>query len=222
MKLITELVEQIDYKIICEEKTGKKDYFIEGVFLQSNIKNKNGRVYPKSVLQREVKRYNEEYICKNRAFGELSHPDSYTIHLPNVSHMITNLECDGDNFVGKAKILVDLPNGKIAKGLIDAGACLAVSSRGMGSLGVGEDPVGEIVQDDFTLVTAADIVADPSAPNAFVRGVMEGKEWVWNNGRIEERIVENIEKSIRKSPKKRLNEVSMQAFEQFMKEISKI
>ena len=179
MKLITEEITDAEY--IVEETNGKKNYAIKGIFMQSDIKNKNGRMYPKEILQREVVRYNREFINKNRAFGELGHPDGPTVNLERVSHMITSLEQDGKNFIGEAKIM-STPMGEIVKNLMDEGAKLGVSSRGMGSL---EQKNGaNYVRDDFYLATAADIVADPSAPNAFVEGIMEGKEWVWNNGAL--------------------------------------
>tara|TARA_B100000287_G_scaffold382277_1_gene387223 strand:+ start:5219 stop:5896 length:678 start_codon:yes stop_codon:yes gene_type:complete len=180
MKLIKEYNED---SLLCEavlDEQGEKKHFIEGVFLQGNIKNRNGRVYPIDTLQQEVKRYTEKYIQNSRAFGELGHPDSPTVNLDRVSHMITELKQDGDNFIGKAKIM-GTPMGEIVKNLINEGAKLGVSSRGMGSLKPGKDGANE-VQDDFFLATAADIVADPSAPDAFVEGIMEGKEWVWDNG----------------------------------------
>ena len=175
MKLISETVEDVNY-LIEDDDTGKKNYKIRGPFLQAEIKNRNGRIYPMHILEKEVGRYNKEYIQKNRAFGELGHPDGPTVNLERVSHMITNLHPDGTNFLGEAKVL-DTPYGKIVKNLIDEGAKLGVSSRGMGSL----VPMrgAQVVKDDFYLATAADIVADPSAPNAFVEGIMEGKEWVW-------------------------------------------
>ena len=177
MKLICEVNEEIKHEIT-EGANGKKALHIEGVFMQGDIKNKNGRMYPKEILEKEVKRYNKEYIDKNRAYGELGHPQGPTINLERVSHMITQLQPDGSNFVGKAKIMTETPYGKIVESLINEGAQLGVSSRGMGSLkdkgGVAE------VQKDFYLATAADIVADPSAPNAFVNGIMESKEWVWD------------------------------------------
>ena len=180
MKLIKEYNED---SLLCEAKVdeaGEKKHFIEGVFLQGNIKNRNGRVYPMETLTNEVKRYSEKYIANNRAFGELGHPDSPTVNLDRVSHLITELRPDGDNFIGKAKVM-GTPMGEIVKNLINEGAKLGVSSRGMGSLKPGKDGANE-VQDDFFLATAADIVADPSAPDAFVEGIMEGKEWVWDNG----------------------------------------
>ena len=181
MKLISESIEDVDYLI--EDDEGKKNYKIRGPFLQAEIKNRNGRIYPMGILEKEVNRYNKEYIQKNRAFGELGHPDGPTVNLERVSHMITALHPDGTNFIGEAKIM-DTPYGKIVKNLIDEGAKLGVSSRGMGSL---EPRRGvNFVKDDFYLATAADIVADPSAPNAFVEGIMEGREWVWDNGAVKE------------------------------------
>ena len=182
MKLIKEYNED---SLLCEAKVdeaGEKKHFIEGVFLQGNIKNRNGRVYPMETLTNEVKRYSEKYIANNRAFGELGHPDSPTVNLDRVSHLITELRPDGDNFIGKAKVM-GTPMGEIVKNLINEGAKLGVSSRGMGSLKPGKDGANE-VQDDFFLATAADIVADPSAPDAFVEGIMEGKEWIWDNGAL--------------------------------------
>ena len=182
MKLIKEYNED---SLLCEAKVdeaGEKKHFIEGVFLQGNIKNRNGRVYPMETLTNEVKRYSEKYIANNRAFGELGHPDSPTVNLDRVSHLITELRPEGDNFIGKAKIM-GTPMGEIVKNLINEGAKLGVSSRGMGSLKPGKDGANE-VQDDFFLATAADIVADPSAPDAFVEGIMEGKEWIWDNGAL--------------------------------------
>ena len=182
MKLISEEVQNAEY--IVEDNNGKKDYKIRGIFLQSEIRNKNGRVYEKNILEKEVSRYNREFINKRRAFGELGHPDSPTVNLERVSHMITKLHPDGTNFIGEAKIM-NTPYGKIVKGLIDEGAQLGVSSRGMGSLQTrgGVNYVGR----DFYLATAADIVADPSAPDAFVEGIMESKEWVWDNGVLVEK-----------------------------------
>ena len=180
MKLISEQIQDIEY--ICEEKEdGGKNYKIKGIFMQADIKNRNGRVYPQQILQKEVERYNQKYIKEKRAFGELGHPEGPTVNLERASHMITSLTPDGKNFIGEAKIL-ETPMGKIVKSLMDEGAKLGVSSRGMGSL---EQKNGaNYVRDDFYLATAADIVADPSAPNAFVEGIMEGKEWVWNHGSI--------------------------------------
>ena len=200
MKLITEVNESINvFEEVLDEATGKKSMFIEGVFMQSNIKNRNGRVYPTEVLEKEVSRYNKEYVEKKRAFGELGHPQGPTINLERVSHLITSMKKEGDNFVGKAKIM-DSPYGNIVKGLINEGAQLGVSSRGMGSLKQNNEGINE-VQDDFYLATAGDIVADPSAPDAFVNGIMEGVEWIWDNGVLRaaevEAIKENVEKDIR-------------------------
>jgi hypothetical protein len=180
VKLFSEAVEEVEF--ICEAKEdGDKSYKIRGIFMQADIKNRNGRVYPLDILQNEVKKYNKNFIKEKRAFGELGHPEGPTVNLERVSHMITSLEPDGKNFIGEAKIMAT-PMGEIVKNLIDEGAKLGVSSRGMGSL----DQKGgaSYVRDDFYLATAADIVADPSAPNAFVEGIMEGKEWVWNNGAL--------------------------------------
>lgn len=219
MKLICEVAEEI--KFIKEDVDGspRKKYFIEGIFMQSEIKNRNGRMYPRALLEREVNRYTAEYIIKNKAYGELSHPDSPTIHLPNVSHLITELRFDGNDVYGKARIL-DTPNGKIVKTLIDEGASLGVSSRGMGTLKTsGHDT--EIVEDDFYLVTSADIVADPSAPGAFVRGIMEGKEWVWDNGVLTEKQIHQYKKKIDSASRKNRKEISIKAFSDFMNKISK-
>ena len=216
MKLITEVYEQ--NKIIVEEKLGKgKQYFIEGIFLQSELKNRNGRVYPEQVMDKEVQRYTEEYINKNRAYGELGHPDTPSINLDRVSHMITSLKKDGTNYIGRAKIL-DTPMGKIAKGLLDGGANLGVSSRALGSLKTNRDGV-QVVQDDFMLSTAADIVADPSAPNAFVQGIMEGREWVFVDGKYVERQIEEAKNLIKKTSSKQLNEMSIKAFQDFLAKI---
>lgn len=216
MKLITEVFEQ--NKIIVEEKLGKgKQYFIEGIFLQSELKNRNGRVYPEATMDKEVQRYTEEYIKKNRAYGELGHPDTPSINLDRVSHMITSLKKEGTNYVGRAKIL-DTPMGQIAKGLLDGGANLGVSSRALGSLKTNRDGV-QVVQDDFMLSTAADIVADPSAPNAFVQGIMEGREWVFVDGKYVERHIEEAKKMIQKTSSKQLNEMSIKAFQDFLAKI---
>ena len=185
MKLFSEAVEDVEY--ICEAKEdGSKSYKIRGIFMQADIKNRNGRVYPMEVLNKEVTKYNKNFIKENRAFGELGHPDGPTVNLERVSHMITSLTPEGKNFIGEAKIM-STPMGEIVKSLMDEGAKLGVSSRGMGSL---ESKGGaNYVRDDFYLATAADIVADPSAPNAFVEGIMEGKEWVWDNGVLTEKDV---------------------------------
>lgn len=213
MKLIKEHTEEV--KLIVEEATGGKgkNYFIEGVFLQANLKNRNGRMYPKEVMQKEVDRYNKEYIAKNRAFGELGHPDSPTINLDRVSHMIKDLRLEGDNYIGRAKIM-DTPYGKIVKNLIDEGAQLGVSSRGLGSL-VQKNGV-QLVQDDFMLATAADIVADPSAPDAFVEGIMEGKEWIYNASTKSWIIAEQIRNDIQKMTARQVAESQARMFQTFL------
>ena len=211
MKLITETIENV--KLITEEKNGKKLLYIEGVFLQSELKNRNGRMYPFSVLDREVKRYNEEYIKSKRALGELGHPDGPTINLDRVSHRITDLRAEGNNFIGKAQIL-DTPMGNIAKNLLDEGVQLGVSSRGMGSIEKVEDC--NVVADDFMLTTAADIVADPSAPDAFVNGIMEGKEWVWCNGILKETEVAKYKGIMDASARQELEEKTLKVFEDFL------
>ena len=213
MKLISE--EAIDVDFVTEEdENKKKSYFIEGIFMQSEMKNRNGRVYPKAILQKEVKRYTEKFINTKRAFGELGHPDGPTVNLERVSHMITELVEDGANFVGRAKIM-DTPYGKIVKNLIDEGAKLGVSSRGMGSLKPVQDGLQE-VQSDFYLATAADIVADPSAPDAFVSGIMEGKEWVWDNGLLKEKEIVEYQKRIERATEISRNKVRIEAFENFI------
>lgn len=217
MKLICELNE--DVQVIAEAaEDGKKKYFIEGVFMQGDLKNRNGRVYPAEVLAREVDRYNEQYISKNRAYGELGHPAGPTINLERVSHMITKLERDGSNFIGRAKIMTETPYGAIVKSLMDEGAGLGVSSRGMGSLKQSRNGVAE-VQNDFYLATAADIVADPSAPDAFVRGIMEDKEWVWDNGIIREAEISDYKTEIKKASRKELEETKLKVFEDFLSKL---
>ena len=207
VKLIAEAVEEVEY--ITEEKEGGgKNYKIRGIFMQADIKNRNGRIYPMEVLDEEVKNYNKKFIKQNRAFGELGHPDGPTVNLERVSHMITSLKPDGKNFIGEAKIM-DTPMGKIVKNLMDEGAKLGVSSRGMGSLK--QKGGANVVSDDFYLATAADIVADPSAPNAFVEGVMEGKEWVWNNGALVEAHVADLKKKF--DVKKHQRQVNLEALE---------
>ena len=214
MKLISEEIQDAEYLI--EDANGKKNYKIKGIFLQSDIKNRNGRVYPKEIMIKEVNRYNKEFVEKKRAFGELGHPDGPTVNLERVSHMITNLQQDGTNYVGEAKIM-NTPYGKIVKGLIDEGAQLGVSSRGMGSL---EQRNGaNYVKSDFMLATAADIVADPSAPDAFVQGIMESKEWVWDNGRLVERDVDAWRKEIRSASRRKLEEKKLEVFENFLKNL---
>ena len=215
VKLIAEAVEEVEY--ITEEKEGGgKNYKIRGIFMQADIKNRNGRIYPMEVLDEEVKNYNKKFIKQNRAFGELGHPDGPTVNLERVSHMITSLKPDGKNFIGEAKIM-DTPMGKIVKNLMDEGAKLGVSSRGMGSLK--QRGGANVVSDDFYLATAADIVADPSAPNAFVEGIMEGKEWVWNNGALVEAHVADLKKKF--DVKKHQRQVNLEALE-FAKFLEKL
>lgn len=211
MKLIREEVSKV--KFITEEKGGKKSMYIEGIFLQADIKNRNGRMYPMDTLSREVSRYNENYIKKGRALGELGHPDGPTVNLDRVSHMITSLRCEGNNFVGKAKLL-DTPMGKIASSLIGEGVCLGVSSRGVGSL-VEKNGI-RVVSDDFMLATAADIVADPSAPDAFVNGIMEGVEWIWNNGILEQKVSSIRNKINCLVDRKQLEEQKLNLFNEFL------
>ena len=215
MKLICELQESVKYELIEEDGKPKK-YFIEGIFMQSEKKNKNGRVYPLPVLEKEVNRYVKEYVESKRAFGELGHPDGPTVNLDRASHMITSLKKEGKNFVGRAKVL-DTPNGKIVKCLIDEGARLGVSSRGMGTLK--HDKKAQVVQDDFYLATAADIVADPSAPNAFVEGIMEGVEWIWDNGLLKAQDVERARDNIRKTSSKGLEEVKLSEFKNLLSKL---
>ncbi len=214
MKLISEEINNAEYLI--EETNGKKDYKIKGIFLQSEVKNRNGRIYPKDVLMKEVKRYNQDFVNKKRAFGELGHPDGPTINLERVSHMITKLYPDGNNFIGEAKIM-NTPYGKIVKGLIDEGAQLGVSSRGMGSL-VQKGGMN-VVSDDFYIATAADIVADPSAPDAFVEGIMEGKEWIWNNGVLEEKDIDAWKMEIYKTRRRELDEKKVNIFKNFLQKL---
>ena len=216
MKLICELTETVEYELI-EEGAGKpKQYFIEGIFMQSERKNKNGRIYPLPVLEKEVDRYVKEYVEPKRAFGELGHPDGPTVNLDRASHMITELRKEGKNFVGRAKIL-GTPNGNIVKNLIDEGARLGVSSRGMGTLK--PEKKAQVVQNDFYLATAADIVADPSAPNAFVEGIMEGVEWIWDNGLLKAQDVERAKNNIQNAPSKRLEEVKLNEFKNLLSKL---
>ena len=214
MKLITEEIQDAEY--IVEESNGKKNYAIKGIFMQADVKNRNGRVYPSDVLQREVVRYNREFINKNRAFGELGHPEGPTVNLERVSHMVKALYPDGKNFLGEAKIL-DTPYGKIVKNLIDEGARLGVSSRGMGTLY--QKNGANYVKDDFYLATAADIVADPSAPDAFVEGIMEGKEWVWDSGRLKEQDIDKLKLQIVQAKRTQLADVKARVFESFLKNL---
>lgn len=213
MKLIREEIESVEFLV--EQKNGKKSMYIEGVFLQGNIKNRNGRMYPMETLRREVARYNENHVVAGRALGELGHPDGPTVNLDRVSHKIVSLKESGSNFVGKAKIL-NTPMGKIASSLIEEGVKLGVSSRGIGSLKATREGVN-IVGDDFMLATAADIVADPSAPDAFVEGIMEGKEWVWDGGILRERYAEKTYKTINTLvDQRRLDEQKLNLFNDFL------
>ena len=211
MKLITEQIE--DVQILTEERDGKKLLYIEGVFLQSELKNRNGRMYPFDVLNREVERYSEEYVKPTRALGELGHPDGPTINLDRVSHRIVSLRAEGHNFIGKAQIL-DTPMGNIAKSLLGEGVQLGVSSRGMGSIDKREDI--SIVRDDFMLTTAADIVADPSAPDAFVNGIMEGKEWIWDNGILKEAKLDKYRRYMDEATRRNMEERTLKVFENFL------
>jgi len=214
MKLITEQIENVN--VITEGKGDSKKLYIEGVFLQSELKNRNGRMYPFSVLEKEVNRYNEEYIKTSRALGELGHPDGPTVNLDRVSHRITSLTAEGNNFIGKAQIL-DTPMGKIAKSLLEDGVKLGVSSRGMGSIDRREEM--NVVMDDFMLATAADIVADPSAPDAFVNGIMEGKEWVWHNGILKETEVAKYKGVMDASSRQELEEKTLKVFNDFLSKL---
>ena len=214
MKLIAEQIQDVEY--IVEEKDGGKEMKIRGIFMQSDQKNRNGRVYPFEILNKEVKRYNKEFVAEGRAFGELGHPEGPTVNLDRVSHMITKLEADGKNFIGEAKLL-STPMGEIAKALIKDGGKLGVSSRGMGSL---ESRGGaNYVKDDFYLATAADIVADPSAPQAFVEGIMEGKEWVWDNGLLKEIEIQKIKDEINEGVRRKQSNVSALAFAKFLSKL---
>ena len=213
MKLITEEIEQVE--VIVESRNGKKNLYIEGVFLQSEMKNRNGRMYPKQTLMREVNRYNENFVEKGRALGELGHPDGPTVNLDRVSHKIVSLKESGNNFIGKAKIL-STPMGKIASNLLGEGVKLGVSSRGVGSLNKTNEGYS-VVGEDFTLATAADIVADPSAPDAFVSGIMEGKEWIWEGGSLREQLAERTQKRINTLvDQKRLDERKLELFNEFL------
>lgn len=216
MKLIREFTEEPSF--IIEEGLGKeRQFFIEGIFLQSEIKNKNGRMYPESVMDAGVARYIKERVSNNQGFGELGHPASPAINLDRVSHLITELRKDGPNYIGRAKIL-DTPNGKIAKGILEGGGKLGVSSRALGTLRMNNEGV-KVVQNDFFLTTAGDLVADPSAPDAFIRGIMENKEWVFVDGHFEERQINEAKKAIRKAPSKLITETSLHEFEKFLKSL---
>ncbi len=213
MKLITEEIENVE--VIVEERGGKKSMFIEGIFLQGDLKNRNGRMYPMNTLRREVERYNESFVQGGRALGELGHPDGPTVNLDRVSHKIVSLKENGSNFIGKAKIL-NTPMGVIAKSLIDEGVKLGVSSRGLGTLTTNNEGV-KVVSDDFHLATAADIVADPSAPDAFVQGIMEGKDWVWDGGVVRERLAAKTYKAVNTMvDNKQLEENKLGLFQNFL------
>ncbi len=211
MKLITEQIESVEF--VTEEKNGKKSHFIEGIFLQGNLKNRNNRVYPVHILEREVNKYVAEHIQNDRAVGELGHPDGPTVNLDRVSHKILSLKKEGDNFIGKAKLL-STPMGVIAKNLLDEGVRLGVSSRGLGTLDKRED--ANYVRDDFMLATAADIVADPSAPDAFVNGIFEGKEWVWENGIVKESRVASYKRHLSRSEQRDLDARKIAVFKDFL------
>ena len=217
MKLISEFNDYGVQPVIVEQnEKGEKDYFIEGIFMQSEIKNRNGRIYPKEVIQKEVKRYNKEFVEKKRAFGELGHPEGPTINLDKVSHMIEKLEEDGNNFVGRAKIL-STPNGQIVKNLIDDGAKLGVSSRGLGSLESKGN--AQYVKDDFQLATAGDIVADPSAPEAFVEGIMEGVEWVYESGILKAKDLAQMQKDLKTARLNKLEETKLNLWKSFVEKL---
>ena len=213
VKLISEEIQDVEY-ITEQKENGKKNYKIRGIFMQADIKNRNGRIYPQEVLEKEVRRYNKDQINNNRAYGELGHPEGPTINLERASHMITSLEPDGKNFIGEAKIL-STPMGEIVKNLMDEGAKLGVSSRGMGSLN--QKNGANYVRDDFYLATAADIVADPSAPNAFVQGIMEGKEWVWNHGTLVEAELVRMKDRIERRTRSRHAKEDALEFAKFLK-----
>ena len=210
------MTENVEFLVETNEDTGKKSHFIQGVFMQAEQKNKNGRVYPLGIMENEIKRYGKEYVSKKRALGELNHPQGPTVNLDRVSHMITELKMVGNDVHGKAK-LMDTPMGKIAQNLVSEGASLGVSSRGMGSLKMSNEGINE-VQKDF-LLSAVDIVADPSAPGAFVNGIMEGKEWIWENGVIKEQQIEQYKKIIEKTSSRELEEMAMKSFTDFLSKL---
>ena len=216
VKLITEQIQDVEILREEDEKSGKKNYKLKGIFLQGDIKNRNGRIYPVEVLEKEVARYNKDFINENRGYGELGHPEGPTVNLERVSHMVTSLKRDGKNFVGEAKVM-STPMGKIVSNIMDDGGKLAVSSRGMGSLT--KKNGANYVNDDFYLATAADIVADPSAPNAFVEGIMEGKEWVWNNGLLQEQEVARIKDEMERNVRSRKANYQALAFAKFLKNL---
>lgn len=217
MKLITELTEEVKYLV--EDVGGKKNLYIEGVFIQTNRGNRNGRLYRKETMEREVGRYMREQVEKNRAYGELGHPSGPTINLERACMMIKSLRFEGNDVIGKAKV-IDTPMGTIVKNLIGEGASLGVSSRGLGSVQKNRDGLME-VQDDFFLATAADVVADPSAPDAFVAGIMEGVEWVWDNGILKSQQMEQLKMQVQRAPHKDLERVKMAVFESFLNQLAK-
>lgn len=218
MKLITELNEDVKYLV--EEKEGKKNYFIEGIIMQGEIANRNGRKYRIETLEREMNRYNDQYVSKNRAYGELGHPSGPTINLERTCIMFKQLHRENNNIIGRAKVL-DTPMGNIVRGLINEGACLGISSRGMGSVKENKEGIME-VQDDFFLATAGDIVADPSAPEAFVRGIMEGVEWIWDNGILKAQKIEQYKEEINRGARARISEeTAINVFKQFFHDLSK-
>jgi hypothetical protein len=219
MKLICEQIENVRYVVEAKE-SGQKNYFIEGIFMQADIQNRNGRMYPGEILEKECQRYMKEAVEQGRAYGELGHPNGPSINLDRVSHLITNLRQEGSNYIGTAK-LMETPMGNIVKGLIDGGGSLGVSTRGLGSLAEDKARGCMVVQDDFKLATAADIVADPSAPDAFVRGIMEGVDWIWDNGLLKAQKLEEIQKTIKKAPSKNLSEAKVNAFKSFINELVK-
>ncbi len=213
MKLISEYVEQdIEFLITEDKKTGKKNYGIQGIFAQAETKNRNGRIYPQQILEKSISKYNADQVSKGRAVGELNHPEGPTVNLDRVSHKINELTFEGNNVVGKASIL-DTPMGQVVKGLLDGGVTFGVSTRGMGSLSQRNNAM--VVNDDYIL-NAVDIVQDPSAPSAFVNGIMEGVEWVWNNGIIEARTIEKMETEIKKAPRTDLYETQVREFKNFL------
>mgnify|MGYP003648664138 FL=1 len=216
MKLITEVTEEVQFITEVDEKTGKNTFYIDGIFMQSEKKNRNGRVYPHGVLMKEVNRYNTQHVLKNRALGELNHPQGPTVNLDRVSHIIKELKEDGDNVYGKAKIM-ETPMGKIVRNLMSEGASLGVSSRGMGSLKKLDTGINE-VQEDFML-SAVDIVADPSAPDAFVNGIMEGREWVWDNGLLRESEISDLHKEIVSTNSRKLEEKTIEIFKKFLSKL---
>lgn len=216
MRLITELNE--DVKFVTEDKDGKKNFYIEGIWMQGGITNRNKRMYPVEILEKEVDRYNRDYVEKGRAFGELGHPAGPAINLERVSHMITSLKREGANFIGRAKVM-DTPYGNIVKNLINEGARLGVSTRGMGSL---KDQGGVmVVQNDFFLASGGDVVADPSAPDAFVQGIMEGVEWIWDNGILKAQRIEEMKNEIQRAPRAEVEAVALKVFENFINALAK-